>query len=65
MVENIVDLPPELERVLFSEWNVLEECQVVVEDAGHSHVVPRLISDLTSRERLGKTTDIKRTWCAS
>ena len=65
VVENIVDLPPELERVLLSEWNVLEECQIVVEDAWHSHIVARLISDLPRFERLRKTSNIERARRAS
>ena len=46
--------------MFFPNLDVLEESKIVVEDAGHPHSVSGHVANLTSRERLRKTTNIKR-----
>ena len=58
MVENIVDLPTELERVLFPDGNVLEECQVVIENRGHTQRVSRRVAYVSQTSGSGKTVDV-------
>ena len=64
MIEDIVDLPSQLNCMLLTNLDVLEERQVVVEDARHTHIVPWLISDLSESGRLGETCNIKRSGSA-
>ena len=52
MVEDVVDLPAELEVALLVDLNVLEECKVVVEDVGHSNCISRQVPDLARRPGL-------------
>ena len=47
MVEDVVDLPTELEIAFLVDPDVLEEREIVVEDAGHANRVPWQVSDLT------------------
>ena len=57
VVEDVVDLPPQLNLALLAKLNVLEECQIVVEDRRHAHVVSRRIADLAQSRGRAKTTE--------
>ena len=59
MVENVVNLPAKLDRMLFTNFDVFEECQVVIEDIWHPDVVSWLVSDLTCSKGLGETSYIE------
>src|SRR5262249_24545834 len=59
VVENIVDLPAELQRALLAELEILEEREIVVEDRRHPHRVARHVADLSRRKRFRKTRDVE------
>ncbi len=59
MIENIIDLPTQLQRSFFVELDVLEEREIVVEDRRQAHSVARHVADLARRERLRETVDVE------
>lgn len=65
MVEDIVNLPPQLKlSFLFSQGNVFEECEIAVEDGREAHVISRQVPDLTRSPGLQKTSCIKGSGCS-
>ena len=58
MVEDVVDLPTKLNCMLFTNLDVLEERQIVVEDRRHSHCVAWHVADLSRGKGLRKTFDV-------
>ena len=50
--------------MFLAELDVLEECQVVIEDAGQADRVSWQVSDLARCERLGNAPNIEKAWCA-
>ena len=59
MVENVVDLPAQLQRTFLAELEILEEREIVVEDRRHSHRVAWHVADLSRSSRLRKTSNIE------
>ena len=47
MVEDVVNLPTQLEVAFLVDPDVLEEREIVVEDAGHANGISRQVSYLT------------------
>jgi hypothetical protein len=48
--------------MLLSKLDVLEECQVVVEDAWQAGSIPWQVTDLARCERLGNAPNIEKAW---
>ncbi len=59
MVENVVDLPTQLQRtILTAHRNVLEQRHVVVEDRRHAQRVSRRVADVAQTRRPRKTIHV-------
>src|SRR6185503_11259393 len=58
VIENVVDLPAQLQRASLAEFEILKERKIVVKDRRHAHRVAWHVADLPRRKRLRETTDV-------
>ena len=58
VIEDVVNLPTQLQRACLTHRNVLEERDVVVEDRRHAQRIARHVADVPQLSRPRKATDV-------
>src|SRR5205085_6781484 len=58
VVEDIVNLPAQLNLAFLTQLDVLENCQIIIEYRRHANAITRAVADLSERCRTGKTTGV-------